>query len=183
MGTYRVAMITVIFLLGCTITAFGAEVAKIGVVDLQRVMDLSSAGKDANSEVGRQHKKLKDELLVRKEKIDALYTKLDREGVVMSKEMREQKEREMRIMINDLKRDEKQFEEQLRKLNQSVVLRIQNEVTALLEEIGKRDGYLMIVSKRDGGVIYNRDTLDITDEFIKYYNAKYAEKKVDSAKQ
>ena len=183
MGIPRTIILTLIFLFGCTTIAFGAEVAKIGVVDLQRVLDLSSAGKDANTEVGREHKKLKDQLLVRKEEIDALYTKLDREGVVMSKEMRDKKEREMRIMINDLKRDEKQYEDQLRKLNKAVVLRIQKEVTVLLEEIGKREGYLMIVSKRDGGVIYHRDTIDLTDEFIKYYNAKYAEKKVDSTNQ
>jgi len=45
----------------------------------------------------------------------------------------------------------------------------------IIEEIGKSEGYLLIMDKR--GVLYSPSTIDITDQVVKKYNAKYSKNK------
>jgi outer membrane protein len=54
---------------------------------------------------------------------------------------------------------------------------LQKETLAIIDEIGKSGGYLLIMDKR--GVLYSPSTIDITDEVVKKYNAAY----VDTKKQ
>ena len=90
-------------------SSYGADVAKIGVVDFQRVLETSSAGKMAMAEINKQGKKMEADLKKKGEEIEAIKKKMEREALVMSKEMREEKEREFRININDFKVLQKKY--------------------------------------------------------------------------
>jgi outer membrane protein len=48
------------------------------------------------------------------------------------------------------------------------------EVSALVEEIGKKEGYLLIINNT--GVLYSPNSINITDQLIKQLNARYAKK-------
>ncbi len=54
------------------------------------------------------------------------------------------------------------------------IVRIQKEVVDLVARIGKRDNYTLIVEKREGGVLWAPDSIDITDKVIQEYNADFA---------
>jgi outer membrane protein len=45
-------------------------------------------------------------------------------------------------------------------------------VVELVQDIGKKEGYTMIVEKRTGGVVYAPMSIDITDTVIQAYNAE-----------
>ncbi|MGA6924093.1 MAG: OmpH family outer membrane protein, partial [Desulfosarcina sp.] len=94
---------------------------------------------------------------------------------VMSKEMREEKEREFRIKINDIKTLQKKYEVELQGIQKKLMGGLQDETLEIIDEIGKSGGYLLIMDKR--GVLYSPSTVDITDEVIKKYNAQYAKTK------
>ena len=49
---------------------------------------------------------------------------------------------------------------------------LQKEVVELVQEIGKKEGYTLIVEKRTGGVVYAQPSTDITDSVIEAYNAQ-----------
>ena len=98
--------ITLVLLSG-VMPSYGADVAKIGVIDFQRILETSSAGKSADAEIKKQGKKMEIELRQKQTELQALNDKLEREALVMSKEMREDKQREFRIKVNDLKLLEK----------------------------------------------------------------------------
>ena len=55
--------------------------------------------------------------------------------------------------------------------------RIQTEVLKIVEEIGRKEGYLLIIGKREAGVMYSPNTNDITDKVIKVYNTQHAKQK------
>ena len=66
-------------------------------------------------------------------------------------------------------RDFKAFENRL-------VKRIRKDMLKIINEMGKSEGYLMIVEKRTGEVLYTPTTVNITDSFIQNYNKAFTGK-------
>jgi outer membrane protein len=92
----------------------------------------------------------------------------------MSKEKREEKEREGRIKLNDFKSLQKRYRSQLQILEKRLVGELQQDVFAFVEEIGKKEGYLLIIN--NFSVLYSPNSIDITDQLIKKMNDSYAKK-------
>jgi outer membrane protein len=95
-------------------SAHAADVAKIGILNMQRVLSASDPGKAAQAEIKTQRDKMLKDLKEKGTEIDALGKQFERESMVMSKEKREEKEREYRIRINDFKSLEKRYNHQRR---------------------------------------------------------------------
>ncbi|OEU64647.1 MAG: hypothetical protein BBJ57_13770 [Desulfobacterales bacterium PC51MH44] len=175
MRTYKMAFVaTIITFCFLVASSYGADVAKIGVVNLQRILETSSVGKMAMAEISKRGEKMEADLKRKGEEIEGLRKKLERETLVMSTEMREDKEREFRIKINDIKALKKKYEADLRNMQNRLGNRIKKEVLELVQEIGKKEGYLLIIESI--GVLYSPNTIDITDKLIQQYNAGFARK-------
>jgi len=155
-------------------SADAADVAKIGVLNMQRVLGTSDAGKAAQAEIKTQRDKMLEDLKVKGAEIDALGKQFERESMVMSKEKREEKEREYRIRINDFKSLEKRYNSQSQELQKRLLNKIVQDVRVLVEEIGKNEGYLLVI--RSESVMYSPGAIDITDGLIKQMNDNFAKK-------
>ena len=155
-------------------TASAADIAKIGVVDLQRVLETSDPGKAAQAEIKKEKDKMEEELKKKGAEIEELRKQFERESMVMSKEKREEKEREGRIKLNDFKTLQKRYRSQLQELEKKLVTGLRDDVFAMVEEMGKKEGYLLIIN--NFSVMYSPGSIDITDKLIKQMNDKYAKK-------
>ena len=174
MKTIKRVLAASILVVGIPLTAsFAADVAKIGVIDMQRVLETSSAGKAALSEIKQQKEEMETELKRKKEEIEELRKQLERDAMVLSREKREEKEREGRIKLNDFKTMQKRYVNELKQQEKKHLQRMQKDILALVEQIGKKEGYLLIVNKV--GVLYSPMANDITDKLIKEYNVKFAQ--------
>lgn len=162
------------------VSSYGADVAKIGIVDFQRIFGTSIAGKQAKAEIQKQGKEMEADLKSKYAEIEEIKNKLEREALVMSKEMREEKERNLRIRINDFKSLQKRYESNMRNVEKKFITRIKKELFGIVQEIGKNEGYLLIIERV--GVLYSPKTVDITDIIIQKYNASFAEKVEDKTK-
>ena len=80
----------------------------------------------------------------------------------------------MRIKINDIKELKKKYENDLKQIEGKVVKNIQIDVLNVIKEIGKKEGFLLIISS--AAVLYSPSSIDITDQLIQAYNAYAAEK-------
>jgi len=65
---------------------------------------------------------------------------------------------------------------------QRLVNRIQKDLFELVTDVAKKGGYLLILEKRQGGVLYTPKTNDITDKIIQMYNAKFAQNENEKGK-
>ncbi|MDO9565339.1 MAG: OmpH family outer membrane protein [Candidatus Desulfaltia sp.] len=171
----KIVFIAISFIFFSAAYSYSADVAKIGIVDFQRILENSSTGKSAQSEINEKGKNMEAELKVKGAAIEELQKKLERDALVMSKEMREEKGREVRIKINDIKVLQKRYLSEFRELENRLVMRIKKDVMGIVEEIGKKEGYLLIIEK--AGVLYYPNTIDLTDKLIQLYNKKEADKK------
>ncbi|MBW2335164.1 MAG: OmpH family outer membrane protein [Deltaproteobacteria bacterium] len=176
MRAYKIACV-----IWCLIIIFfsnfslAADVAKIGVIDFQKVLEISAAGKAIQAELKKKNEKMTADLQKKGAEIEKIQRRLERESMVMSKEMREDKEREQRIKVNDFKTLQKKYRSELQKVQVKLMQQLQTDVTTITREIGKKEGYLLIMDKR--GVIYTPRSVDLSDKLIRQLNTKFAKTK------
>ena len=176
MRAYKIACV-----IWCLIIIFfsnfslAADVAKIGVIDFQKVLEISAAGKAIQAELKKKNEKMTADLQKKGAEIEKIQRRLERESMVMSKEMREDKEREQRIKVNDFKTLQKKYRSELQKVQVKLMQQLQTDVTTITREIGKKEGYLLIMDKR--GVIYTPRSVDLSDKLIQQLNTKFAKTK------
>lgn len=154
-----------------------ADVAKIGVVDFQKILEISEAGKAAQVEISKQGKQMEADLKDKGAEIEFIEKKIEREALLMSKAEREEKEREIRIKIGDFKALQQKYLDDFKALENQSISRIQKEVVVLVQDVGIKEGYTMIVEKRTGGVVYTLSSIDITDAVIQNYDARTLQSK------
>jgi len=171
----KIAFIAISFIFVSAGYSYGADVAKIGIIDFQRILETSNTGKTAQAEINKKGKKMEADLKVKGAAIEELQKKVERDALVMSKEMREEKGREIRIKINDIKTLQQRYLSEFRELENRLVTRIKKDVLGLVKEIGKKEGYLLIIEK--AGVLYYPNAINLTDKLIQIYNKREADKK------
>ena len=172
----KIWVVFIVSAISCAIAVpgFAADVAKIGVVDIQKVLMTSSAGKAAKAEINKKAREMEAKLNEKKDEIQKLQESLERESLVMSKEKRDEKEREIRIKVNDIKSLKTKYEKDLKILEGNVVQQIQKEFESIAQTMGKEQGFLLIIT--NPVVIYAPTSIDITDELIQKYNEAFSEK-------
>ena len=171
----RAVMLQIVLLAGVHVgTAYPADVAKIGVVDLQRVIDTSNVGKRASEKIKQQGRRMEQTLEGREAELEKLERTLDQKAVILSQEALEEKKRLLRVQTNDFKSLRKRYLERLKEMNVELSNRIREEVFAIVEDIGRRGGYQVVLERHMGGVIYAPTAIDITDKVIEQYNAMEA---------
>ena len=166
----RLSLIGIIMVLAYLAATPGlaADVAKIGVVNFQQILETSNSGKAAKAELKTAKDRMENDLKAKGSEIEDLRKRLENESMVMSKEMREEKGREVRIKMNDFKTLQKQYSTDLQSLERQLMQKMQTDVAKVVEEIGKKEGYLLIISNL--GVLYAPNSIDITDKIIKQLN-------------
>ncbi len=75
----------------------------------------------------------------------------------------------------------KKYAANFKRMEKRLVNRIQKAIFKLVEEMGKKEGFLLIVEKREGGVLYYPTTIDITDRLIQKYNELFVQQRSDES--
>ena len=168
-------VISIFIFVFCSQQIFAADVAKIGVIDLQKILETSAAGKTIQAELKKEKDEMEEDLKKKGAEIENIRKRLERESMVMGKEMREDKERESRIKINDFKSLQKKYRSDLQILERDLINQLKADIDEIVQEMGKKEGYLLIINKF--GVIYSPNSIDVTDKVIGKLNTKFAIKK------
>jgi outer membrane protein len=155
----------------CVMPALGADAVNIGVVDFQKILAGSEAGKQAQAEIEKKGKAMEADLKAKGAELEESKARFDREALVMSQEKRAEKERELRIKLMDFKDKEKQYKQDFNNFNMELVGQFRTEIFKIAEELGKKENFLLILEKRESGILYCPGSIDITDRIIQKYNA------------
>ena len=157
-------------------TASFADSGKIGVVNFETIIKDSSAGKLNQKELKAKFEKLQTKLEAEKQKVEEMNAALERESLVLSAEKKRDRQRELRDKVSDLKKMNSDFSEEMQIEQNKRFKQMEKEVFEITNAYGKANGFLLIVEKKTAGVIYTGDTVDITDQIITEYNAKFSKK-------
>ncbi|NJL60143.1 MAG: OmpH family outer membrane protein [Desulfobacteraceae bacterium] len=149
MNLTKTTLVSVMMCLMMAFSAYSAE-GKIGMVDFQKVLATSNAGKAAKEQITKEGKKMEDDLKGRVDEIEELRKKFEKESPVMSKEARDEKQRDIRIKAGDIQSLQKKYADEFKTFEGKLIKQIQKDVFDIVEDIGKKDGYTMIIEKGAG---------------------------------
>ena len=166
--------------MGLVLTAFmglaavaGAADARIAIIDFQRILDTSKAGKAAQETINQEGRQMEAELKAKGDALEQMKEQLQKDALVMNKETREEKEREFRIQVNDFRESQQEFAQKARQLQIRAMSKIRNEVDTLAKAFAEEKGFTLMIEKQEAGVIYAPAQIDVTDEIIRRYDAQF----------
>lgn len=162
-------IILTIFIMGIGLNAHAADL-KFGMVDFQQVVEKSEAGQRVEAGLKKEGERMEAEIQKDKEELEALKEKMEREAMVMSREAREEKEIEFRVKARNLQEKDQRYRQEFVGKQRQEIDQLRKVVLEITQEIGKKEGFTMIVSKV--GVLYNDSTVDLTDKVVQLLNKR-----------
>lgn len=157
----------IVLLLGTTgyanTEAVAAETSKqIVTVNIQDILLGSEAGQEVKKVLEEKVGEFQNKFQQEQEEIDTLRAEIEKKGSVWSTEVREEKERDYQKRVREMqiKSEDAQFE--LQQLEKQVMSPVLNELQKVIEEVGEKNGYAMILDSR-AGLLYVDKSLDISE--------------------
>ena len=168
----RIFFATIIWLsiTGLVPAAFCADAVKIGIIDFERIMKESSAGKMNQKTLNNKGTELKGKLEKEKQRLDQIGQAFEKEALVLSDDKKRERERDFRNQVEDFRIMQQDYANELKNLEIKMINDMQKAVYEIANDLGKKEKYTIIIEKKNAGVIYIADQVDITDIVIKKYN-------------
>ncbi len=169
-----------LFLIGLTLlfmSGFAFANTKIAVFDMQKALDESDAGKSAVESMKKEYQELQKEIDTKSLELKKMQDEINAQSAILSDDAKQSKMDEYQKKLKDLQRIIKDANEEFKKKEQNLVTKIANELRDVVEKLGKELGYGVIFEKRESGVLYSSDTVDITKLVIERYNKQWNSKK------
>lgn len=163
--------VTLLFML-FSLTAFSAFAAeaKLGTVDMQKILLLSDAGKDAKEQLALKAAKYEAEKNVKEDELKKLKAELEKQSVLLSESARVAKEKDYQQKLKEYQRFLKDAQDDLQAKNDEFTNKIVEEIVKVVQEYGKKSGFTFIFVKNES-MIFMDDRIDLTDELLKQFNA------------
>lgn len=171
MEKIKVFSAVLICIMFAAVSASAADVAKIGIIDFQKVLRESEAGKSVQKQIQKEGQEMEADLKELAGEIEELNKQLSRDSMVMDKDKRREKQQELENKKNNFQSKRQEYQSRFREMESEQVGKLQGEIFSIAEEIGKEEGYLLIIER--SAAVYYPDSIDITGRLIKEYNERY----------
>jgi len=156
--------------LGSASVVMAADVAKLGFVDVQKVLLLSDAGKAAKEQLAQRANKYEGEKNSKEEELKKLKAELEKQSVLLSETARNAKEKDYQQKYKEYQRFVKDAQDDLQAKNEELTNKLVDEIVKVIQEHGKTKGYTFIFVRNDS-MIFADEKSDLTDEILKKYNS------------
>ncbi len=153
-------------------TAAQDEPIRIGIVDIDQAISSTEEGKAAREEFARKQREAEAQLKPMYERYKALEDEVKAKKFVLSDEALFQKQMDLVEMRNQIQSKAKELEGQMQVDQKRLEGPLVQKLSSIIEDVGKSQGFTMILRRGAPGVLYTREALDITDLVIEHYNKK-----------
>lgn len=159
-----------ITVLAAPVFAQNAAPGRLAVIDVQRVLNTSVAGKAAQERL----KKLQEDKLTRANKMQEDMKALDSEINTKKLSLSEDKLADLQKQLADkqiaMQRFGQDADKELGEARDKALLELEGKIKPVIDQIGKEMGLAAIFNKFESGLVYASDAIDITDSVIKRFN-------------
>jgi outer membrane protein len=150
--------------------------SRIGYIDLARVLARSAAGVAAREQLEREKATMQKEMDGKRVELDKLRDELEKKGSLMTADARRDREEAMERKRRDATRLADDFQRELGRKEQVLAQKVLQDITGVIERVGKQKGYYLVLERRGAGVLFSAPEADLTDEIIKVYDQETAAK-------
>ena len=171
----RTALFVVLSLLPSSVLAAAAPELKVAYIDMAQALNEVEDGKAAKA-------RLKADFDVKQKKLDEMQTQFkakkedfDKKSAMMKEDVRQAKREEIERDYLELQQTYGQLQRELIDAEGKLTQEIAGKLKTIIEKIGDRDSYSMILNIGDNVLYYKRHQ-EITAEVVKEYNRQYSKK-------
>ena len=151
-------------------SALAAGSLKVGVLDLQRCIKESNEGKRAYEVLKKKHESMQKKLDQRQQELVNLQKEIEKQSLMLSLDARADKQKEFERLRRDLGYLLQDLNDEMNKAEAASQQEIIKGLEGIIKTIGEKGNYDLIIEKRNGGLLFSTEGLDITSSVIEEYN-------------
>lgn len=171
-------LLSLLSLMLLPLCVFAADAPKLGIVDLQRALNGVEEGKTARDKFKKELESSQKEIDKRKAELEGLQKELDdlqnkaASGLLKPEAMEQGRKKQMEF--------QKKFEEytnwvqgkqaELQKKEQEATQVLLGRLKTVVDDIGRKDGFHMIMERNQSGLLYASTYTDLTEKLIQEFN-------------
>jgi outer membrane protein len=148
--------------------AFAQTVSKVGVVDMQKAIQSTEAGKKAKKELETEFEKRKKELQKKEADLKKMGEDLEKKKNVLSEEVLGKKQAEMQEEMMKYRESLNKNQMEIQKKEQDLTRPILEKIRKIIGEAAKAGGFTVVLES-SAGVLYADSSADLTDQIIKAF--------------
>jgi len=158
-------VVTLVVLAGFTFdsSTVRAEAQKIGVMNIQKVLIESSAGRKAKAVFEKRMKELQEKFKKEQASLVALQKEIEKKSSAWSKEKKGEKVRELQLKQRELQMKSEDAKMELKQLQDKELEPILKMLQTVVNSYGEKNGYAMILDSKVA-VLYADSSADLSSE-------------------
>jgi outer membrane protein len=161
------ALFTLVFLEPAPLAA---QSVKIGVVDLQKFQKNSKAYQKASLTLKKKFDDMQQKLNDERNALSKLDEEFRKQSMMLSLDAQEDKKRELDKKQREVKYMYDEYTQEMKDTEVEAMKKIMKELQKILDKIGEKEGYTIILEQRTVGLMYFNKALDLTDRVIDAYD-------------
>ncbi|KTC86107.1 MULTISPECIES: OmpH family outer membrane protein [Legionella] len=139
--------------------------AKIGVVDLQKIMQTSSQMKTIQQKLEKDFKPRRDKLVAMEEGLKQDMEKFKRDGSIMSESQKKDMEKKILATQQTFEREGQQYQQELSTAHNEAMEELYSKIRKAIAKVADTDKYDIVLQK--DAAPFSSEKLDITENVIK----------------
>lgn len=163
-------VVGLLVLSGSQPVSMAAGGVKVGMVDFQRAINETNAGKKAEKDLSVSVEEKKKKFDILKNELETMRQDFEKQRLVLSGKPLDEKRENLQNKLMEVEKIGATYEQDLGKQKTESLKNIVTGLQQVVGEIGKKDGYDFIFERSQGGVLFTSGSQDITEQVIKEYN-------------
>lgn len=148
----------------CGVNAF-ADGTKIGVVDLQKIMQTATQMKTIQEKLEKEFKPRRDKLVAMEDGLKKDMEKFKRDGAVLSSSQKKDLEKQIVTTQQQFEREGQQYQQELSTAHNEAMEDFYNKIRAAIAKVAESDKYDVVLQK--DAAPFSVDKLDVTAKVMK----------------
>ena len=169
-GAVTVALALLVFLSWGTHGLAAQATARIGIVDMQEVLNKSQKGMAMKQKLDQERAARQKDLDVKQQEVMKLQAEYEKQAPLLSDQAKREKSEAIQRKTRDTVRIAEDANRDFDKRVREAELEITREILGVVQEYGKDQGFTLVLER--SMVIFGSPAIDITSEIIKRYDAK-----------
>ena len=154
-----------------------AEGLRVAVIDINKILNDSEAGKAAKKKMEARYEELKKTIDVKQEEARKIKEEIDKQKVMVSKEKLKEKEDALQAKINELRQLTQEGEREMQTRQGELTREVLKSVEAKVDVVVKADKINLVIEK-SAGVVHYDESMDITNRVLALVNGKFVNLRV-----
>jgi len=156
-------------------TAPAPTFTKIGVIEVQRIVQESAVGKESLARVQKLQQAKQEDLQKRQKELRDLEQKIQDQGKALSEDAMEKLQKEYQGKAVDLKRFQDDAQRELEEAQRKELGDLEKRIMPVINDVAREQGYQLVFNKFNSGLLFADDkSTDLTDAVITRFNSQIA---------